>query len=250
MRLHTKRGIRLGLAVGIELFLGYVLVAPLGGVALSELCNSGTKHVCVHSVCAANAGELTPMAVQVQEGCMWAAFTRSVLRHTCHQTHTQVCEQLFMHVLQAITKTPCAQDLGKSTMHCVSTKLTLDYVTSSRHSTTNSHTHADFLQHGHHSSCGWQAESAVIRADHWHFGRGCLGLLNMVFGIHLIAHRSFSDVLVDSCRYCCLSIILPSLMLYTLCLCLPHPEFTSAPAPSGLFVHIGHTVLTSDVVQL
>ena len=45
MRLHTKRGIRLGLAVGIELFLGYVLVAPLGGVALSELCKSGTKHI-------------------------------------------------------------------------------------------------------------------------------------------------------------------------------------------------------------
>ena len=32
MRLHTKRGIRLGLAVGIELFLGFVLVAPFGGV--------------------------------------------------------------------------------------------------------------------------------------------------------------------------------------------------------------------------
>ena len=32
MRLHTKRGIRLGLAVGIELFLGYVLIAPLGGM--------------------------------------------------------------------------------------------------------------------------------------------------------------------------------------------------------------------------
>lgn len=31
MRLHTKRGIRLGLAVGIELFLGFVLVAPFGG---------------------------------------------------------------------------------------------------------------------------------------------------------------------------------------------------------------------------
>ncbi|KAL0033900.1 hypothetical protein WJX77_010072 [Trebouxia sp. C0004] len=54
MRLHTKRGIRLGLAVGIELFLGYVLVAPLGG-------------------------ELTPLAVQVQEGCMWAAFTSMVI---------------------------------------------------------------------------------------------------------------------------------------------------------------------------
>ena len=34
MRLHTKRGIRLGLAVGIELFLGYVLVAPLGGMLM------------------------------------------------------------------------------------------------------------------------------------------------------------------------------------------------------------------------
>ena len=91
MRLHTKRGIRLGLAVGIELFLGYVLVAPLGGVALSEFCGSGTKYICVHSICSANAGELTPLAVQVQEGCMWAAFTRSVLRHTCHQT-VQLCK--------------------------------------------------------------------------------------------------------------------------------------------------------------
>lgn len=35
MRLHTKRGLRLGLAVGIELFLGFVLVAPLGGMAMS-----------------------------------------------------------------------------------------------------------------------------------------------------------------------------------------------------------------------
>eukprot|EP00891_Asterochloris_glomerata_P003447 jgi/Astpho2/3447/Aster-x0164 len=29
--LHVRRGIRLGIAVGIELFIGYVLVAPLGG---------------------------------------------------------------------------------------------------------------------------------------------------------------------------------------------------------------------------
>ena len=28
--LHVRRGIRLGIAVGIELFIGYVLVAPLG----------------------------------------------------------------------------------------------------------------------------------------------------------------------------------------------------------------------------
>ena len=81
MRLHTKRGIRLGLAVGIELFLGYVLVAPLGGAGASFLqfslvvlyfndCSYG-RHV--------TAGELTPLAVQVQEGCMWAAFTRCVL---------------------------------------------------------------------------------------------------------------------------------------------------------------------------
>ena len=32
LRLHTKRGIRLGLAVGIELFLGFVLIAPFGGM--------------------------------------------------------------------------------------------------------------------------------------------------------------------------------------------------------------------------
>lgn len=38
MRLHTKRGLRLGLAVGIELFLGFVLVAPLGGMATSASC--------------------------------------------------------------------------------------------------------------------------------------------------------------------------------------------------------------------
>lgn len=114
MRLHTKRGIRLGLAVGIELFLGYVLVAPLGGVALPELYNSCTKHICVHSIRTANAGELTPLAIQVQEGCMWAAFTRSVLHHTCHQT-IQLCEPV--HVLQALTNTRCAQNLGKYTMH-------------------------------------------------------------------------------------------------------------------------------------
>lgn len=48
MRLHTKRGIRLGLAVGIELFLGYVLVAPLGG-AMKLLKRSAVLwlHQCV-----------------------------------------------------------------------------------------------------------------------------------------------------------------------------------------------------------
>ncbi len=127
MRLHTKRGIRLGLAVGIELFLGYVLVAPLGGVALSELCNSYTKHICMHSICTANAGELTPLAIQVQEGCMWAAFTRSVLHHTCHQT-IPVCQQdSSVRFLQASTKFRCAQDLGKSTMHRLLTKVTMSH---------------------------------------------------------------------------------------------------------------------------
>jgi len=194
--------------------------------ALTELCDSGTAHICVHSVCAANAGELTPLAVQVQEGCMWAAFTRSVLHHTCHHI-LQLCEQeSFVHVLQALINTCCAQDLGESNMHRVLTKLTCDYVASSRYSTANAYTHADFMQHGHHSSCGWQAESAVIRADHRHFGRGCLGLLNMVFGILLIAYCSFSNLLVDSCRCCCLCIMMPFLVLYTLCLCLPHFEFT------------------------
>lgn len=198
MRLHTKRGIRLGLAVGIELFLGYVLVAPLGGVGLSEFVDSGTKHICVHSICAANAGELTPLAVQVQEGCMWAAFTRCVQRHPCHQT-VQLCKQeLRVHVLQALTKTCCAQDLDNSHASFVDQ---LDYATSSRYVTTNSYKHADFMQHGHHSSCGWQAESAVIGANHRHIGWGCLGLLDMVFGIHLIAHDSFSDLLVNSCEY-------------------------------------------------
>ena len=113
MRLHTKRGIRLGLAVGIELFLGYVLVAPLGGVALSELCGSGTKYICVHSICSANAGELTPLAVQVQEGCMWAAFTRSV----CVTPVTRPYNCVSRHVLQALIKNCCAQELDNSTMH-------------------------------------------------------------------------------------------------------------------------------------
>ncbi len=222
MRLHTKRGIRLGLAVGIELFLGYVLVAPLGGVALSECCNSGTKHICVHSLCAANAGELTPLAVQVQEGCMWAAFTRFVLPHTCHQT-IQLCEQeSFVHVLQALAVILFAQDLGKRTMHHANMS-TFHYVASSRYSKPNAYIPADFLQHGHHSSRCWQAESAVIGANHRHFGGGCLGLLDMVFGIHLIAHDSFSDLLVNSCRYCCLSVMLPFLVLYILCL-LPSPS--------------------------
>ena len=68
-----------------------------------------------------------------------------------------------------------------STMHRVLTELTFAYVTSSNYSTTNAYTRADFLQHGHHSSRGWQAESAIIGADHRHFGWGCLGLLDMVF---------------------------------------------------------------------
>jgi len=158
----------------------------------------------VHLICAANAGELTPLAIQVQEGCMWAAFTRFVLPHTCHQT-IQLCEQeSFVRVLQALTFILFAQELGKSTMHRAVNMLTFDYVTSSRYSKTNAYISADFLQHGHHSSCGWQTESAVIGADHRHFGWGCLGLLDMVFGIHLIALCSFSNLLVNSCRYCCL----------------------------------------------
>ena len=47
MRLHTKRGIRLGLAVGIELFLGYVLVAPLGGIASAFLTLSDYVQLCL-----------------------------------------------------------------------------------------------------------------------------------------------------------------------------------------------------------
>jgi len=38
---------------------------------------------------------------------------------------------------------------------------------------------------------------------------GVLGYLTWYLAFHLIAHGSFSDVLVDSCRYCCLSINLP-----------------------------------------
>ena len=76
MRLHTKRGIRLGLAVGIELFLGYVLVAPLGGLAAE--CPA-PNCMCCFVFMVDSTGDLTPLAVQVQEGCMWAAFTRSGL---------------------------------------------------------------------------------------------------------------------------------------------------------------------------
>ena len=75
MRFHTKRGIRLGLAVGIELFLGYVLVAPLGGMC--KVLHSSAVSRSHKRFTASHAGELTPLAIQVQEGCMWAAFTRS-----------------------------------------------------------------------------------------------------------------------------------------------------------------------------
>lgn len=49
MRLHTKRGIRLGLAVGIELFLGFVLVAPFGGVPACH-CLWQSVHQCFQRV--------------------------------------------------------------------------------------------------------------------------------------------------------------------------------------------------------
>lgn len=78
MRLHTKRGIRLGLAVGIELFLGFVLVAPFGGEKVSLAAVLIQQSLCGRNLHAnvSYSGELSPVAIQVQEGCMWAAFTR------------------------------------------------------------------------------------------------------------------------------------------------------------------------------
>ena len=77
--LHVRRGIRLGIAVGIELFIGYELVAPLGRSCdhyIELLSTQMQPNACQKApLLSAAGGPASFAADKFREASMWAAFT-------------------------------------------------------------------------------------------------------------------------------------------------------------------------------